>query len=848
MEEKNNLVVVLSRTSSTALNVIRALGHAGYTVDLIASAHKEGSFSIVKESKYLRHCVEVFSPKDEDGLDRELVDELLKYAEILDEKIVLFPTDDYTVAVVDTYRAKLETYFILPQIADERFERISFVKKDVQSEVAKSFGFNIAKQWIIELTDLYIPEDVVYPCFCKPFDALTGTKKDNVICEDEEALSHQLHKMRRKNAERKVIIQEYLDITEELFVSGVAIDQKIMIPGVAKVDAFAQYKKSVPLSGTMVPLTNLGEMQDNVNDLMKSFHYTGMFELELYVANDIIYFNEINFRSGMSSFAYLMSGANLPAYYVKAAYQHFSPAEDEVIEQYGKTFLYENIALIDCKKDFMLKADFEQKVQNADILFVQNELDPNPGTLFAEKKTGKKAVNPVRKIKRKIKRFIKKGIFPILRPMVHVILGYPQTKKANQRNPHAEKPRVVVCGRNYGSNLCIARALGQAGYEVEIMRVFHRRPKLRQVIKTLKPDAYSKYVKAYHTCIYGGKSWRVTRRLKHIADPDRKMLLIPADDLVACIADDYLAELSPYYVVSNVNNKAGEINRLMSKGVQKELALAAGLPVVNSCVIRTVNGEFEIPETVTYPCFIKPNISKNGSKTKMRRCDSAAELRGALEELCEKKDVEMLVEDFVEIAREYSILGISTKNGAIGPGFFVAEEGGQHEHRGIAITGKIIPGGERQQLIDDIVAFIGTLQFDGLYDVDLLETVDGKMYFIELNMRFGGSGYGVTASGVNLPGMYADYMLMNKPIDMNCKLEETGKRFVSEKVLIEEYINNRMTWDRVNEIINEVDIHFIKDNVDTRPYTHFKRYYPVAALMRFVYKMRDNFKNEEFEK
>ena len=149
-----------------------------------------------------------------------------------------------------------------------------------------------------------------------------------------------------------------------------------------------------------------------------------------------------------------------------------------------------------------------------------------------------------------------------------------------------------------------------------------------------------------------------------------------------------------------------------------------------------------------------------------------------------------------------------------------------------------------QELIDDTVKFVGSLGFDGLYDVDFIETVDGKVYFVEVNMRFGGSGYAITASGVNLPGMFADYMLLDKPIDMDCKLEETGKRFVSEKVLIEEYVKNRISMDHVNEIMDDVDIHFIKDDNDPQAYSHFKKFYKVAALLRVLYRIKDGTDSE----
>lgn len=359
----------------------------------------------------------------------------------------------------------------------------------------------------------------------------------------------------------------------------------------------------------------------------------------------------------------------------------------------------------------------------------------------------------------------------------------------------------------------------------------------------LKPDAYSKYIKAYRVCVSDRRSRRIVNRLKKIADKNEKMLIIPADDLMAYIVDDYYDTLKQYYYLPNVNDTEGAVNKLMSKGVQKELALKAGLPVLNSCVITTKEGNFEIPETVTYPCFIKPNISKNSSKSKMKKCYNEKELRSTLEKYSEKKDVEMLVEDFVKIKREYSILGLSTKAGAVGPGLFAAIEGGQNEHIGVAVVGQLLDPATMQPLVDNLINFVSTLKFDGLYDIDLVETEDGKIYFVELNMRYGASGYAVTKGGANLPGMFADYMIYGTPIDKECKVNNIGATFVSEKVLIEEYAMGRLSKQKLKSALNEADITFIKDKEDPQGYRHFKKFYKVATLKR-LFKNRKNIADE----
>lgn len=838
MSENKPLIVVLSRNYSTGLSVIRSLGAAGYTVDLVASAHKAGTSEIAAASKYVRNAVEVVSKKVKNGGDNALIRELLNYAGKSEEKPILFPTDDYTTSIMDLNSSVLAEHFLMPHIVGGGEGSLTeHMAKTFQGTLAKQVGLLTPQEWIIPLNqDIIIPEDMVYPCFCKPMESITGYKREMAVCNDEAELKSHLNRLRRIFAERSILVQEFLEIDNEIDFSGVCFDDKVIIPAIIKKTNVAQYEKGVTLSGKVVPFADLGELQQKIIDMLKAFHYVGMFDMEFNVVGDKIYFNEVNLRSGGPNFSYFMSGVNLPSLFVKEITGEGHSPDEETVETYGKSFIYEKVAWDDHINGFMTKRELKDCIAEADITLLYNDEDPIPGKIF-------KAKIKKRIFRRRVKRCLK-TVKWMLRPVAYFarrfILRYPQTMAKNRRNPDAEKPRVLVAGRNYCSNLTMARSLGKAGYEVEILRIFQKRPRRKNVMKRyLKPDAYSKYIKAYYVCVSNRKSRRIVNRLKNIADMDRKMLLIPADDLVAYIADDYLDELKEYYYLPNVNDTAGAVNHLMSKGVQKELARKAGLPVLNSCVIKTTDGEFEIPESVTYPCFIKPNISKNSSKSRMRKCDSEKELYDALTEFSAKKDIEMLVEDYVEIGREYSLLGVSTKNGAVGPGFFGAEEGGQAEHRGVAVTGKILPCAQQQKLIDDLIQFIGTLSYDGLYDVDLIETTDGKMYFVEVNMRFGASGYAVTESGVNLPAMFADYMFFDRPIDMNCRIEAPGKRFVSEKVLIEEYMMGRLPKAKIKEYMDAVDVHFVKCEDDMKAYRHFRKFYPIATLMRVVYKMKE---------
>jgi hypothetical protein len=148
------------------------------------------------------------------------------------------------------------------------------------------------------------------------------------------------------------------------------------------------------------------------------------------------------------------------------------------------------------------------------------------------------------------------------------------------------------------------------------------------------------------------------------------------------------------------------------------------------------------------------------------------------------------------------------------------------------MLGRLLPVEDAEPLMSDVLKFIESLDYNGLFDVDLIETTDGKIYFVELNMRYGASGYALTKGGANLPAMFADYMFNGTPIDKNCKLNNIGQTFTSEKVLIDEYREGLIERETIDKLIEEADIHFIMDEDDPKPYKHLVSLYPKAKQLR----------------
>lgn len=400
---------------------------------------------------------------------------------------------------------------------------------------------------------------------------------------------------------------------------------------------------------------------------------------------------------------------------------------------------------------------------------------------------------------------------------------------------------VIVAGRNYCNILTIARALGSAGYKVEILRVHKSAPSALKPLSKMKPEAYSKYICAYHQCIVENESDGVVGYLKKIADKSKKKMLVPVDDYMRCEIDNRLDELSENYLVSSIGGKSGAITNLMDKNRQKELASMFELPVLHGCIIKSENGQFNIPEDTHYPCFIKPNVSTSSTKSKMKVCKSRNELQHTLSKYAKSGDFEMLVEEYANIKAEYSILGICTGNAVAAPGIFKVIEGGTKNRKGVALIGEMIPSDALNDITEKSKQFIKSLGYTGMFDIDLIETKSGKIYFVELNFRAGASTQALTKSGVNLPSMLAAYLYEGRKIDENCSIADY-KKFVSEKILLEEYARGDVRLSKVRKCMKIADVYFIKDEDDPKPYNYFRRFYFIATLMRLVYKISDAIK------
>jgi len=379
--------------------------------------------------------------------------------------------------------------------------------------------------------------------------------------------------------------------------------------------------------------------------------------------------------------------------------------------------------------------------------------------------------------------------------------------------------RVIVIGNSYSTRLGVIRAVAPLGCEVTVIHIG---------APTKPIDGYSKYVK---NILYfnrqEGEKGLVKLLLEKCAVEGQKPIIIPTSDFSALAIDD--EEIKKHFAVPYIINQNSQfpilnsqfsIGYWMDKSHQKALALSVGLNTAGSVVLERGENGFQIPESIKYPCFTKPVSSIGAGKKCQRRCNNFKELKAVLA-IAGKNDItKVLVEDFIDISREYAVLGYSDGKEVVIPGIikFLKES---KTHKGIALAGIVLPVDGFENLTSKFAEFIRQMGFVGIFDIDFLES-NGVFYFDEMNLRIGGSGTAILNVGVNLPAMFVKAMCGECTGNMPQAVIQSAT-FVNDNMALGDFSEGKMSFHEYRKLLNTVDILFIKDATDIAPYNEFEK-------------------------
>ena len=208
-------------------------------------------------------------------------------------------------------------------------------------------------------------------------------------------------------------------------------------------------------------------------------------------------------------------------------------------------------------------------------------------------------------------------------------------------------------------------------------------------------------------------------------------------------------------------------------------------------------------------------------------------MQRVLDRIALQNDTEVLVEDFKNIDIEYAVVGVSDGENVIIPGvieFIVNSK----SHFGIAREGKIMPVDGFEALLEQFKTYVRRVGFCGLFDIDFYKS-NGKMFFGEMNLRFGGSGYAYTAMGINLPALCC-HSLLGKDIRSNDQNLTESATYVNERMCVDDWSFYYITKQEMFEIINTSDIRFVMDEKDNGSQKKLQSYIKMQHIKRVLRK------------
>lgn len=395
--------------------------------------------------------------------------------------------------------------------------------------------------------------------------------------------------------------------------------------------------------------------------------------------------------------------------------------------------------------------------------------------------------------------------------------------------------KVVVIGQGYTGRLSIVRSVAEMGCEITII-VLLPRLFLQQKKKVVKPlDAYSKYVNRTIYCENYNEAMLIDILLKQCADSEQKPIVFPDNDFSAAAIDNHRDELKAFFHCPYIMKGRGTVEEWMDKTRQKALAKNLGLNVVDAKIFEVSNRSFVIPDDIHYPCFVKPLVSIVGGKSGLRRCDSEAKLKDHINVFLANHlfdNVSFMIEEYKKIDREFATLGFSDGNEVIIPGLLELLKIGHGTHFGVAVQGRVFPIAGFEDIIEKFKKLVKEIGFVGVFDIDFFES-EGKLFFCELNLRFGGSGYAFTKLGVNLPIMMIKSFLGESVEGMNKMIVKEAK-YLNERMAIDDWYSGYMSTNDYLKMKSESEIKFVESNEDPVPQKMLEKEFKIKRIKKTI--------------
>ena len=311
----NKTAVLIGHNFNSILGLARALGGNGWKVSAIRTGYKRkksfiGNLGLSPEahSKYISFYKRI----DGDNTE-ELLRELRKLSAGASAKGILLPVDDLSATFVDENLSLLSDLYYVPNVNGTPGEVIRLMDKYYQKQLAIKAGLPVPRGWSIRIEggSYQIPEDIMYPCFAKTDTPILGRKHYMGKCDSKDELAKLLDRTATA-CDCEMLVEEYIPIEKEYGCVGVSDGKHVCIPGIAEKTMLGHGTNAgVTVRGKIHLPDEYPETRDKMKEFIASTGFQGIFDIDLYEAEGIVYFNELNVRMGAEGVGTLLAGVNL---------------------------------------------------------------------------------------------------------------------------------------------------------------------------------------------------------------------------------------------------------------------------------------------------------------------------------------------------------------------------------------------------------------------------------------------------------------------------------------------------------------------------------------------------------
>lgn len=274
----------------------------------------------------------------------------------------------------------------------------------------------------------------------------------------------------------------------------------------------------------------------------------------------------------------------------------------------------------------------------------------------------------------------------------------------------------------------------------------------------------------------------------------------------ACF-DSHYNKLKDRFICYNASVENG-LNRLLSKEIQCLLAEQCGIKVPAYEVLETG----VLPTKVSYPIITKTLTSNDGRwKKDMIVCQNEDELKAAYSTICAKQ---IMVEEYINGTNEVDLKGFSIQNGK--QICFTSLKKWKYkdlQHKWLMYFEPC----HDNELKCKLSKLIRAANYNGIFDAEFIQDLNGELYFLEVNWRTGMYNYNHTYEGINLPYLWAKSMIENvideksiHPVqEAYCAIDEIGS--------FADVLRHPKLFMKWIKSINKADVLYYYNKKDRRP-------------------------------